>query len=146
MWLSICMKSDENQLINSNPMPSCLPFLFFLTSHSPPGLRWWIICGILAGSLSRVHLKGDGDTNENDVYISCLNRGPLSSQRSWFTETIETVEDHKQVRPTNEQRLKMSTENKMSGIRHFDQQMSVMLISCCQELSVQLTHRDRLDI
>jgi len=50
------------------------------------------------------------------------------------------------VRPTNEQRLKMSTENKMSGIRHFDQQMSVMLISCCQELSVQLTHRDRLDI
>jgi len=36
------------------------------------------------------------------------------------------------VRPTNEQRLKMSTENKMSGIRHFDQQMSVMLISCCQ--------------
>lgn len=121
MWLSISVKSDEKQLMYSNPMtpntpsynllqlilPDVLPpFLFFLTSHSPPGPRWWIICEILAGSLSRVDLKGDGDTNENDIYISCLQREPLSSHWSWFTKTFETV--HK----PDEQRLKMSNNKK----------------------------------
>ncbi len=90
MWLSISVKSDEKQLMYSNPMtpntPSnnllqliLHPSLFFLTSHSPPGPRWWIICEILAGSLNRVDLKGDGDTNENDIYISCLQRKPVFS-------------------------------------------------------------------
>lgn len=152
MWLSISVKSDdEKQLMYSNPMtpntpsynllqlilPAVLhPFLFFLTSHSPPGPRWWIICEILAGSLSRVDLKGDGDTNENDIYISGLQREPLSSHWSWFTKTFETVHT------PDEQRLKMSNNKKkiMAKIRHLDHQRSVPLLSCCQELSVHLTH------
>lgn len=134
LWLPINLL----QLI----LPAFLhPFLFFLTSHSPPGLRWWIICEILAGSLSRVVLKGDGDTNENDIYISCyIQRAFVFSLELIHTDLWNCSQS--QASEANKDWKWVIIRKKMSGIRHLNQQMSAMLILSCQ----CNLHRDRLDI